>query len=460
MGEKIENLEAQPYIFYLISSASLLIAKDIRKEFITLTNNVSSKIRQIGNAGRSSFKIYNVNPPNWKSLKGEVVCFIDGGVGQSEIFSKIPLIIRSGIFKVITGEKDIDKREKFEIYPTLVGDLENVKKDSSDYISVTRIIVELLSALKVIEDAEYQDTDILILHGPICYRLSQYSAHYIGEDDIERIINYASTEPKNKAREVINDFKKNCNKCLIKTSWCDEFSKNKIIRAVCLIKFILKKIFDKSEKNSFKPLIYGVVERSKLTEYTRKIIMPQLILNDPNFLNNYKLSPSKYPEKDIERLLKKTNYHDALLLSIILREGEYTAPFLAEERYKGFKSDLEGMGLNLLSDLPFKYSYLKVKQNTIPIRIEFPAFYTDNEIKEIIDRAFIYSKLLPNYAFPIGLDIVDKFAKVPQWMTEAFRKLILVKLGEEASSDSITMFNRLMSLTLLQKRNWQTRPKS
>lgn len=75
-----------------------------------------------------------------------------------------------------------------------------------------------------------------------------------------------------------------------------------------------------------------------------------------------------------------------------------------------------------------------------------------------MNRAYMYSRLLPNYAFPIGLDIVDKFVKVPQWMTTAFRKLISVKLNIEASFESEDIFRRMMNVVFLSQRDWQFRP--
>ena len=39
----------------------------------------------------------------WSDLQGEVVTFIDGGVGHVEISSQIPLLLRVGSYSVRTG---------------------------------------------------------------------------------------------------------------------------------------------------------------------------------------------------------------------------------------------------------------------------------------------------------------------------------------------------------------------
>lgn len=454
------SLQEQPFIFHLISTASLLIAKDIRKEFVNLTDNITSEIRDIFTQPGSPIKIHKVNPPHWKDIKGEIVSFIDGGVGQIEIFSKIPLIIRSGIFKVITGERNLDEREKFKIYPCLVGDLEDVKKDSKDYIAVARIIIELLSALKVIVDNEFNDTDILLLHGPLVHRMSQYSPHYIGEKDIKRILVNSHSDTEEYASNLILNFRTSCKTCSLKSTWCDDYKQEEKMSAVCFIKYLIETIFTKSkEKKPHHPLVYSAVERSRMTEFSIKIILPELYHKNQDLLKKFNIPLTGNIKKDIKNIIKKSNYHDALLLSLILEEGEYTEPFIAKEIYSGYKSDFKDMGQILKKNLGIKYSYLKIKQNTFPIRIEFPSFLLDDEIRTVMNRAYMYSKLLPNYAFPIGLDIVDKFAKVPLWMTEAFRKLIIVKLNVEASNENEEMFRRMMNIILLQKRDWQYRPK-
>ncbi len=270
------NLETQPYIFQLIIAASLLIAKDIRNEFLNLTDNVTSEIRGLMLKKGSIITPLKVMPPEWKDLKGEVVCFIDGGVGQTEFFTKIPLIIRSGIFRVVTGERDLTKREDFQIHPMLVGDLEDVNRESNDYIAVTRIIIELLSAFKVIEDQRYVGTNILLLHGPLVYRMSQYSAHYLGEADLERILVEPKIKSNQNAVNLIKKFRDTCQNCSIRGIWCQNYENVKRIRAICLIKYILEQIFTKIENNSNQPLIYSVIERSKLKEYCKEIIFKEL----------------------------------------------------------------------------------------------------------------------------------------------------------------------------------------
>ena len=42
------------------------------------------------------------------------------------------------------------------------------------------------------------------------------------------------------------------------------------------------------------------------------------------------------------------------------------------------------------------------------------------------------SQLLPKYCFPVGLDAVDKFVKVPNWLTKGVESTYGIALLKEA----------------------------
>ena len=65
---------------------------------------------------------------DWSRLQGEVVSFIDGGVGQIELSSQVPILLRVGSYCVRTGERRLAEREQFGYYPVILGDLEGGSK--------------------------------------------------------------------------------------------------------------------------------------------------------------------------------------------------------------------------------------------------------------------------------------------------------------------------------------------
>jgi len=42
--------------------------------------------------------IHNIENAVWSSLQGEVVTFIDGGLGQVQISSQVPILLRVGSY--------------------------------------------------------------------------------------------------------------------------------------------------------------------------------------------------------------------------------------------------------------------------------------------------------------------------------------------------------------------------
>lgn len=467
----------------MLGQQSLALAKEIRSEFVDLTDNLARKTREKiffkkefltekseEISPLTNIEIMHVKYLKWSGVKGETISFIDGGVGETKIMNRIPLIIRAGIFKVITGERDLSEREKFEIYPILVGDLESGRKDRGDYSSVIRIVIELLSAFKATFSKDYSNTNLLMLHGPVSYRLSAYTEHYISEEDIQYIlgnkgIDFESDVENINADKLITNFRSFCDNCELNINnggFCDPTLLKSNIRVICFIWYLLKTIFKETYiRDNFE--ITGVVERSQSTDFIRDHLFPKLLKLDSSLLEDYKIEKTEKLEKDIDSLLEKSLYHDSLILSLLLEEGEYTSPVYANRRYSGIsKDELKGLSELLFETIPLKYVYLKIKHNSLPIRIEFPANISDLSIEFIVNRVYMYSRLLPTYAFPVGLDIVDKYAKVPNWLMDSFRKLILLKLGEESIKNSrIEEVQELLTnVFLLQRRDALDRPKA
>jgi hypothetical protein len=76
-------------------------------------------------------------------------------------------------------------------------------------------------------------------------------------------------------------------------------------------------------------------------------------------------------------------------------------------------------------------------------------------------RAYRYARLLPGYGFPVGLDVADKYAHVPQWMTDAYGKLIRMHLGISLQKGEVNdreMRNILVQALYMTNRDWLYRP--
>ena len=95
-----------------------------------------------------------------------------------------------------------------------------------------------------------------------------------------------------------------------------------------------------------------------------------------------------------------------------------------------------------------------------PIRIEVFS-ELEGEFLEAARRIYLYSRLLPGYGFPVGLDVVDKYAKVPAWLTNAYSKLIRFELGvslQKGEISDVQMRRILVQAIYMTKRDWMFRP--
>jgi hypothetical protein len=93
----------------------------------------------------------------------------------------------------------------------------------------------------------------------------------------------------------------------------------------------------------------------------------------------------------------------------------------------------------------------------MPFRVE--AFEDVTDFRTVLDLILHTSRLLPSYGFPVGLDIVDRFAKVPSWMSRGIKgqhQVVLLKKAL-ASGDprALTFAKRVLAA---KGRDWLFRP--
>ena len=157
--------------------------------------------------------------------------------------------------------------------------------------------------------------------------------------------------------------------------------------------------------------LYGVVETSNSAPYVK------------NLLFNYKCkgTVSDKDYNNIIKTIKKYKITDSHLLEIILSSGQALKPIEIKKQIQGFTITTGSSWEEKMDRFPKVHiGYIKVNDSQAPIRIE-SLNYPKNLIK---DYEYILgtSRLLPNYGFPVGLNVVDKFAKIPNWMSKASRK--------------------------------------
>ncbi|HLH31026.1 MAG TPA: DNA double-strand break repair nuclease NurA, partial [Terriglobia bacterium] len=120
-------------------------------------------------------------------------------------------------------------------------------------------------------------------------------------------------------------------------------------------------------------------------------------------------------KRTLKTEIKRFDLHDELLFGCVLDPGEYlhplpitkNSPHRARDRWQGTIGQLP----------PVHSTMMKTSSYSFPFRIEFISRPPAKELNEIIKLIYHTALLLPNYAFPVGIDIADKYAKIPDWLS-------------------------------------------
>lgn len=453
MGETdASRLEGNPDLFVRIAENALAVAEELRKDYFGSTLGLARSMRETLLSGEDTFRISKVPTV---TLDPCTAVFVDGGLSKIDLGIGVPLIVRAGIFRVKQGERDLEKRETFDHFPLMLGQLKGGLKADSRYGDVVRLIVELGALVTALEDERFSDARLLMLHGPLQFVAGPYFEHWFYPEDFEQMLGIAAERPH--VRPLLQGFIRWCDACpLHACERCRRDMHAQRMPAACVMAFLQDYIFERAaEKNV---LVCGVVERSFGRSITKHTVRSMLERDEPVFSAMLKALSVDSASVNVraEAILDATRYNDAILLGLALDRGEqldwyHASPTLKihDERAALFPA--------------VQTTFVRPTAAKYPMRIEAPAGYEPWQLEEIVVRSFEYANLLPNYAFPIGLDIVDKFAAVPAWMTKAYRQLILAQYGRLLTGDYVDMseVERLQMMVLTQGnggRNRHERP--
>ena len=120
------ELQRQPHILMRLAENALTVAESLRDNYFQNTARFVTALRRsiyLADQGRSSARILTaatVADASWNKHRGEVVTFIDGGIGSVEFSSQIPILLRVGSYQVRTGETRLREREQFGYYPVIL----------------------------------------------------------------------------------------------------------------------------------------------------------------------------------------------------------------------------------------------------------------------------------------------------------------------------------------------------
>lgn len=358
----------------------------------------------------------------WDTVKGKKIGFIDGGVASISSLGSEPIAIRVGEYTVRPGIIG-DERETFNFKAQLVDELydneDSIFDEFSDnlpkLLDMARIYTEAGSVYKSLK--EENKCDLLFLHGPLVNPAAPYA-------DFPGFTQKALDMFGLSSRDIKDGV---------------EIPRNMESHFIAVYRYLLQLIF-----NSETP-VCGIVERSSGSR-----IMSQTLLNQ--------LASRGFASEaeDIANAMKENRISDSILFSCLLKEGEYIRPIKIDKNEIGKSPDK-------WKDVINKYpkpltTYLKASETSYPFRIEMNK--DNEETNKLLSFIYHMARLLPRYAFPVGLDIVDKFAKVPAWMSKQISKeqsaQILNKALASGRSDIVDLVRLYLSGN---SRDWLFRPK-
>ena len=122
---------------------------------------------------------------------------------------------------------------------------------------------------------------------------------------------------------------------------------------------------------------------------------------------------------------------DSVLFECVLEEGEYLKPVEIDKQ--GPDSKIPEHWKYEIKEYPQPLTtYVKPSKETLPVRVETFNKSGMIDFEKLIVLIVHTSRLLPRYCFPVGLDIVDKHAKIPQWMSKQVGTLLSTQLMRKA----------------------------
>lgn len=446
-----EQLHADPDLFVRIAENALLVAEDLRQDYFQSTLGIAREMRNQFRDGNDSYHIRDVAGD---LLDPCAVAFVDGGISKIDVGIATPLIVRAGIYRVKQGEADLEKRETFDHFPLMLGQLQGGLKADSRYGDVVRQLVELGALVTALEDDRFGDIRVLMLHGPLQFVSGPFFEHWFFPGDYEAML---GKDEREHVPPVLSQFAGWCTRCSFRGSdRCGHDIGDQHLPAVCMMAFLQQYVLRRAaEKNV---LVCGVIERSFGRSITKHVVR-QMLENRPEVFDRLLGSlgmRGRGTGPQVDAILDATRYNDALLLALALSRGEALDWYPVNSRLK-----IRDERVGLFPEV--QNTFVRVTSAKYPMRIEVPAVYGAAECEEVLRRCVEYASLLPGYAFPIGLDIVDKYAAIPSWMTKAYRQLILAEYGRLLAGEFVEMTDTeaLKSMIVMQgsgRRSRKTRP--
>jgi len=438
LATRSKNFLNNPHILTQLFAHVLKVRSEDNLPSISHMRTVADIMREV--LEPSIKRIPKNHAQTWQDFAHQQITYSDGGMSRITGFPGAdPVGVRVGFYSVIPGERDMNKRESWKMYSYIIGDVlsdyssirsESYETDTRHLQECARYILEALSIL-IHLDHENGISKMVFMHGPLQNRFATYDRNepgYIPSVNISFLEEYGIT------KEEIEDKVKNIP--------IDHRSEKMWNQPIPVYLWIMKKF----EAASI-PIV-GVVERANSTAYS------EAILNIVSQKNLIRESLRKKLRNDIV----KYDLGDEFLFGCILEEGEYIDPIFF---IKNIERRAHDEWQPVVKQFPSTYAtMLKTSANRFPFRVELNKEFPEPIISKVMNLLYHTSLLLPHYSFPVGIDIADKYAKIPDWLSKGIStNLTALVLQKVMNTGNEKMLRQVRQVLALSPRDFFYRPK-
>ena len=327
----------------------------------------------------------------------------------------------------------------------------------------------------------HADLRVLMFHGPLVYQVHRYAGHApFTERDVDQFLAHYTAGAEvaaNLKEDFLREARTRVYPSMVPHS-ADDWSARRLFEPVAFMAFLLRRIVAEARARTPAPVVAGVVERGGATDFARTVLLARIFerLREAGKADWFNELFGRSDLTSPDAVLRKLNYSDGLLLTMILKPGQRAEPWTMN-KFGGFRERVEVVThdearpdlvdfTGLAPGGPFGFPgvtgcYVQATDTSDPLRVETFTGLGEGQSEEAAERAYLYAKLLPGYAFPVGLDIADKFAHIPAWMTDAYGKLIRHHLGVAVQRGDVgdgEMRKLLLQSIHMRHRDWLFRP--
>jgi len=413
----------QPHIMGEMLKLSLSHSSEAQRQYLDVLETLAGAIRDMLESAGMIHEVEINHGRMWAQVAGRPTAFVDGGMANVASLGAEPVAIRVGSYTVIPGSTS-SARENFRIEKQLVAELFDMRssqgifddlfEDPSKLRDAARMALEASAATQCL--TQNPKPAFLFLHGALVNPVSAYAD-----------VNFPSFS--HRGLEVLLT--------------PDERNRTgRDAKFVCVYLRLLQ-ILQEAQIN-----VASVVERASTSTLVCRTLLEKL--------KSSLVSPGATVLEDAIHKIKDYRIPDAILFHAILNEGDYISPVPVDRNVAHKRPQYSA---DVIANYPLPtVTYIGVGEYSQPLRVEFFAEPPDGY--DLCLRLVVHScRLMPHYAFPAGLDIVDKFAKLPNWMSRPINATMAVQLLKRAIDTGnpkiIEAAKRMLCGT---QRDWLFRP--